>query len=146
VKTLFDHLEAGDSPEVFLDHFPSVSRKLAIAILAQGGARGGARGLARELKPLAKVSPQRLVHYRDNWYLDAWCHLRGGLRSFAVDAILAATVLPAKADDVPEATMDVMKYGAECEVVGPEALRREVQERVGAVVQVYGRGRCPGHG
>jgi predicted DNA-binding transcriptional regulator YafY len=33
------------------------------------------------------VSPQQLVHYRDNWYLDAWCHLRDGLRSFAVDAI-----------------------------------------------------------
>ena len=22
------------------------------------------------------VSPQRLIYYRDNWYLDAWCHLR----------------------------------------------------------------------
>ncbi|MEY5097899.1 MAG: hypothetical protein RJA36_618 [Pseudomonadota bacterium] len=33
------------------------------------------------------VSPQQLVHYRDNWYLDAWCHLRAGLRSFAVDAL-----------------------------------------------------------
>jgi len=97
VKTLFDHLEAGDSPEVFLDHFPSVSRKLAIAILA----RRGTRDLARELKPLAKVSPQRLVHYRDNWYLDAWCHLRGDLRSFAIDAIQEATTLPTKADDVP---------------------------------------------
>jgi len=39
------------------------------------------------------VSPQRLAHYRDNWYLDAWCHLRGGLRSFAVDAIASAQVL-----------------------------------------------------
>ncbi len=38
------------------------------------------------------VSPQRLAHYRDNWYLDAWCHLRGGLRSFAVDAIASAQV------------------------------------------------------
>lgn len=34
-----------------------------------------------------EVSPQQLVHYRDNWYLDAWCHLRDGLRSFAVDAL-----------------------------------------------------------
>ncbi len=33
------------------------------------------------------VSPQQLVHYRDNWYLDGWCHLRNDLRSFAVDAI-----------------------------------------------------------
>ena len=29
IKTLFDHLEAGDSLEVFLDDFPSVSRQLA---------------------------------------------------------------------------------------------------------------------
>ena len=27
VKTLFDYLEAGDSLEVFLDEFPSVSRE-----------------------------------------------------------------------------------------------------------------------
>lgn len=33
VKTLFDHIEAGDSLEVFLDSFPSVSRDLAIAVL-----------------------------------------------------------------------------------------------------------------
>lgn len=33
------------------------------------------------------VSPQRLAHYRDNWYLDAWCHSRQALRSFAVDRI-----------------------------------------------------------
>lgn len=31
------------------------------------------------------VSPQRLVYYRDNWYLDAWCHLREGLRTFSLD-------------------------------------------------------------
>lgn len=29
-----------------------------------------------------EVSPQRLIHYRDNWYLDAWCHLRDGLRNY----------------------------------------------------------------
>ena len=34
-----------------------------------------------------EVSPQRLVHYRDNWYLDAWCHLREDVRSFSIDAI-----------------------------------------------------------
>ncbi len=33
------------------------------------------------------ISPQQLVHYRDNWYVDAWCHLRREVRSFAVDAI-----------------------------------------------------------
>ena len=35
VKTLFDHLEAGDSLEVFLDDFPSVTRKVAVALLEE---------------------------------------------------------------------------------------------------------------
>lgn len=35
VKTLFDHLEAGDSLDVFLDDFPSVSREVAIAVLEE---------------------------------------------------------------------------------------------------------------
>lgn len=33
VKTLLDYLEAGDSLEEFLDHFPSVSREQAVAVL-----------------------------------------------------------------------------------------------------------------
>jgi uncharacterized protein (DUF433 family) len=35
VKNLFDYLEAGDSLEVFLDQFPSVTREMAVAILEQ---------------------------------------------------------------------------------------------------------------
>ena len=33
VKTLLDYLESGDSLGEFLDHFPSVSREQAIAVL-----------------------------------------------------------------------------------------------------------------
>ena len=33
MRTLLDYLEAGDSLEVFLDHFPSVSREQTIAAL-----------------------------------------------------------------------------------------------------------------
>ncbi len=33
VKILFDYLEAGDSLDVFLDEFPSVSREQAVAAL-----------------------------------------------------------------------------------------------------------------
>ncbi len=39
-----------------------------------------------------RVSPQRLVYYRDNWYLDAWCHLRNGLRNFSLDGIRQASL------------------------------------------------------
>src|SRR6185503_9935792 len=52
-----------------------------------------------------EVSPQRLVHYRGNWYLDAWCHLRNDLRSFAVDAIRAAELREARAKEVPAAEL-----------------------------------------
>jgi len=52
------------------------------------------------------VSPQRLVFYRGNWYLDAWCHLRKGIRSFALDGIRAAKLEVDKAKDVPEADLD----------------------------------------
>jgi len=52
------------------------------------------------------VSPQRLVHYRENWYLDGWCHLRTDIRSFAVDAIQDARLLDARAKNVPERDLD----------------------------------------
>jgi len=53
-----------------------------------------------------EVSPQRLSYYRDNWYLDAWCHLREGLRTFALDAIAESRVLDTAAIEVPEAELD----------------------------------------
>jgi predicted DNA-binding transcriptional regulator YafY len=147
-----------------------------------------------------EISPQRLVHYRYNWYLDAWCHTREALRSFSVDAIRRLEVIDARAIDVPEekldavlgsgygifggeevkwatlrftpklarwlATerwhekqktrlledgsfeltvpysndtellMDILKYGAECEVVGPEELRGKL---VSAISDALGR-------
>ena len=136
------------------------------------------------------VSPQRLAHYRDNWYLDAWDELRQALRSFSVDRIREPTPLSDRADDrtvteldehfassygifagkankmatlrfsrerarwvaderwhpeqsgqfltdgryelkIPyrdsrELVMDVLRHGAEVEVVSPETLRAEV--------------------
>lgn len=52
------------------------------------------------------VSPQRLVHYRDNWLLDAWCHLRDGLRTFSVDRVKSARELDEPADDIPDRELD----------------------------------------
>jgi predicted DNA-binding transcriptional regulator YafY len=53
-----------------------------------------------------EVSPQRLVHYRDNWYLDSWCHKRQALRTFAVDAIDRATVLDKQAKAVGDESLE----------------------------------------
>jgi len=33
------------------------------------------------------ISPQRIVHYKDNWYLDSFCHLKNDLRTFSIDGI-----------------------------------------------------------
>ena len=53
-----------------------------------------------------EISPLRLVYYRDNWYLDAWCHLRNELRCFAVDAIRQATMLEKPAKNVADKKLD----------------------------------------
>jgi predicted DNA-binding transcriptional regulator YafY len=150
---------------------------------------------------MREVSPQRLVYYRENWYLDAWCHLRDGLRNFAVDSILNADLIEKKAREVSmrsmnealgpgygifagtkvgtarlrftperarwvaqenwhpkqhgrhaedgswlldlpyadhrELIMDILKYGADVEVLGPESLRRRVAEEVRRMQEIY---------
>ena len=49
-----------------------------------------------------EISPQRLIFYRDNWYLDAYCHLRKDLRSFSLDGISKAIITNTKADEISE--------------------------------------------
>jgi predicted DNA-binding transcriptional regulator YafY len=49
-----------------------------------------------------EISPQRLIYYRDNWYLDGWCHLKNALRSFSLDAIKTAEISKVKSDDIDE--------------------------------------------
>jgi len=157
------------------------------------------RGEDRETE--REISPQRLVHYRENWYVDAHCHLREGLRSFAVDAIRAARLLDTRAKEIPgreldshlgagygifggknvrwaklafsagaarwvsaqawhpqqrsrvekdgryvlevpyaddrELVMDVLRYGADVEVLGPKALRERVAEALRKGARVY---------
>ena len=172
--------------EFHLDHFQAVGSALLRRkrLIIRYHARGTDETTERE------ISPQRLVHYRDNWYLDGWCHLRDGLRSFSVDAIEHAEILDKKAKDVSdkrldevlgsgygifsggdvtwatlrftperarwvaserwhpdqvgriledggyelkvpysddrELIMDILKYGGDCEVVGPEGLKERV--------------------
>jgi predicted DNA-binding transcriptional regulator YafY len=59
-----------------------------------------------------EVSPQRLVHYRDNWYLDAYCHLRERLSTFSVDAISKAKLVKVDAINIDPAELsDVLESG-----------------------------------
>ncbi|MCF8210515.1 MAG: WYL domain-containing protein [Rhodoferax sp.] len=83
-------------------HFADVARALLVRKRLQVVA--WSRG--RDEVNTRVISPQRLVHYRDNWYLDAWCHWRKGLRSFAVDALQQVQMLDVNARDVAVATLD----------------------------------------
>ncbi len=48
-----------------------------------------------------EISPQRLVNYRDRWYLAAWCHSADGFRSFALERIRALVLTEQEARDLP---------------------------------------------
>ena len=147
------------------------------------------------------ISPQRIVYYRDNWYVDGWCHRAESIRSFSLDAIKNAEVLPDDAikreprelDEVlgsgygifsgvdvqwatlkfnperskwvvneewhpdqrilttnsgelilelpysvpHELVMDIMKYGADVEVISPQSLRELIKEKFASGLAKY---------
>ena len=85
-----------------LPHFEAIGT----ALLRRQRAVLRYRSRSRDEESEREVSPQRLIHYRDNWYLDAWCHLRGALRSFSVDAVTAVQVLDRPALDVADSELD----------------------------------------
>ena len=151
-----------------------------------------------------ETSPQRLVCYRESWYLDAWCHGRKGLRSFAVDGIQRAAILDEPAKEIPDSKLDaeladaygifsgkartwaklrftpararwvaseewhpkqratwerdgsyvlefpyaddrelagdILRHGAEVEVLAPPELRRRIKELLAAAARKYARG------
>ena len=64
----------------------------------QGHMRYQSRG--RRAVSERDVSPQRLIHYRNTWYLDAWCHTNEALRRFALDAVQSTEVLRPRAKAV----------------------------------------------
>jgi predicted DNA-binding transcriptional regulator YafY len=53
-----------------------------------------------------EVSPQRLIHYRENWYLDAYCHKREALRSFSLDGIRDVALLNEACIDISDKDMN----------------------------------------
>lgn len=159
------------------------------------------QGRERKSATQREISPQRLVYYRDNWYLDAWCHLRTELRSFALERISASKLVHADAyelsevelnqhygssygifsgiatqrarlkfkpevapwvaaeqwhpdqkgqfdidgcyeleipyRDARELIMDILKYGADVQVMGPEKLKNLVAVQLRAAAQLY---------
>ena len=81
-------------------------RVVASAVLGRQKLSFDYRARSTDEKTRRTVSPQRITHYRDNWYLDAWDEDREALRSFAVDRIGSAKLLDAPARDLTDAELD----------------------------------------
>jgi predicted DNA-binding transcriptional regulator YafY len=94
-------LEVGNRPVE-----PECFQVLASAVLSRRRLRIRHYSRVRDTAADRVISPQRLVHYRDNWYLDAWCHDRQALRTFSADVIEAAEMLERGAREIPEARLD----------------------------------------
>ncbi|HEY8586862.1 MAG TPA: WYL domain-containing protein [Rhodanobacter sp.] len=83
-----------------------VFRTVAGAVLQRKRLRLHYRARTTNADSRRTVSPQRLTHYRDNWYLDVWDHERDALRSFAVDRIGEALTLDEAAVDVADTELN----------------------------------------
>jgi len=84
------------------EHFSQVAGALAMRQRLQIDYHGR----VKDQQDSREISPQRLTYYRDNWYLDAWCHRAKGLRTFALDRISHARSLTKAARDIPEQKLD----------------------------------------
>jgi proteasome accessory factor C len=73
-----------------LEHF----QKAVTALVERKQLKTLYHGRAADKLSERTISPQRLVFYRNNWYLDAWCHWRKGLRSFSIDRLHPVAILP----------------------------------------------------
>jgi predicted DNA-binding transcriptional regulator YafY len=97
-------LETVGTRPLHLPHFQAVG----FALLHRQRLHIGYHARTTDQPSEREVSPQRLIHYRGNWYLDAWCHLREGLRSFSVDAITHVQVQTTPAMEVKDAELDAV--------------------------------------
>lgn len=158
-------------------------------------------GRERQAPTQREISPQRLIYYRDNWYMDAWCHLREELRSFALERIVSSKLIYTDAFNVDEKLlnehysssygifsgiptqvarlkfsenvakwvskeqwhhdqkgqftidghyelevpyrdsreliMDILKYGPDVEVLGPDSLKKKILQKLDRTIKQY---------
>ncbi|WP_415034060.1 helix-turn-helix transcriptional regulator [Azonexus sp.] len=85
---------------------PRFFSQIALALMERRQIEIDAWNRGRDTLDTRVVSPQRLIHYRDNWYLDAWCHWRQALRSFSVDAMQRVQPRKEAAKDLDDAELD----------------------------------------
>lgn len=98
-------------PETLMDAARAVLRRKRARFLYKGAGEAAHRP--------RYVSPQRLVRYRDNWSLDAWCHERRGFRQFALSRLKEFTVTGEAAQEFLRERLDAHFAGAYGIFAGP---------------------------
>ena len=88
------------APEKFVPVASAVVERRQLAFAYAGRVRGGT---TRRV-----ASPQRLVYYRDQWYLDAWDEGRDGLRTFSIDRMTDMEILDGSPCEVGEDDLDAL--------------------------------------
>ena len=88
-----------------------VFRSVAGAVLGRRRINFVYRARGNDQTTRRSVSPQRMVHYRDNWYLDAWDHDKEALRSFAVDRMREVSTPDLPVRDLADDTLDAALAG-----------------------------------
>jgi len=85
-----------------LPHFPLI----AAAVLERKRLTLRYKSRSRDEMAIREVSPQRLVLYKNNWYLDVWCHKADNLRTFSTENISEVSTLDSPARAIDPATLD----------------------------------------
>ena len=118
-------LSQGNSPQPVVAekiHFATVGRRLqddshfkriATALFSnkQMHIQYSARGYEGEHSERI-ISAQKLIFYRDNWYLAAYCHQRRALRIFSVDKVHSAQILDKIAKQIPDKQLQDFLHSA----------------------------------
>ncbi len=99
---------------------PDVFRLVTEAVLTARQLRFVYRARSTGRASARQVSPQRLIHHRDNWYLDAWDAARGALRRFALDRISEPQLTSDAAIDLPADQLDAHQEAGYGIVTGPD--------------------------
>ncbi len=102
-------------PEVLID--------AARAVLSRKRVSFHYKGAGETTFRLRTVSPQRLVRYRDNWSLDAWCHQRCAFRQFVLSRLKDLVVSDREAKVFSDAVLDAHFADAYGIFAGPARLR-----------------------
>jgi proteasome accessory factor C len=103
-----------------------VFQKVAQAVLHRNQLEVDHQKLTKDKPDTRRISPQTLLRYRDNWYVDGWCHESNKLRTFALNRISRAEIKPGKAKQIPRQELDEF-FGASYGIfTGPAVQTAEI--------------------